>query len=107
MESLGYKVTVGPNGMLKAEDADGTEDAVALSTNYTKWKTDHPSLKVSRPAEDICYCCYLFTGEISFRYSEYSSPQMFVHSKISPTSSNLTYVRGMYCDIAFSLNGRK
>ena len=32
MESLGYKVTVGLNGKLKAEGADGTEDAVALST---------------------------------------------------------------------------
>ena len=52
MESLGYKFTVGPNKMLKAEGADGTEDAVAYSTYYTKWKTDYPSLKVSRPAED-------------------------------------------------------
>jgi len=34
--TLGYKVTVGPNGTLKAEGADGTEDAVALSTYYTK-----------------------------------------------------------------------
>jgi hypothetical protein len=52
MESLGYKVTVGPNKTLKAEGADGTEDAVAYSTYYTKWKTDYPSLKVSQPAED-------------------------------------------------------
>ena len=63
MESLGYKVTVGPNGTLKAEGADGTEDAVALSTYYTKWKTDYPSLKVSRPAKDICYYCYTFTNK--------------------------------------------
>ena len=28
MESLGYKVTVGPNGKLKAEGEDGTEDAL-------------------------------------------------------------------------------
>ena len=63
MESLGYKVTVGPNGSLKAEGADGTEDAVALSTYYTKWKTDYPSLKVSRPAEDICYYCYTFANK--------------------------------------------
>jgi len=63
MVSLGYKVTVGPNGMLKAEGADGTEDAVALSTYYTKWKTDYPSLKVSRPAEDICYYCYTFANK--------------------------------------------
>ena len=27
---------------------------------------------------------------------EYSSPQMSVHSKISPNSSDRTYVRGMY-----------
>ncbi len=39
---------------------------------------------------------YLFTGEISFRYIEYSSPQMSVHSKISRYSSDRTYVRGMY-----------
>jgi hypothetical protein len=39
---------------------------------------------------------YLFTGEISFRYIEYSSPQMSVHSKISPNSSDRTYVRKMY-----------
>jgi hypothetical protein len=63
MESLGYKVTVGPNGTLKAEGADGTEDAVALSTYYTKWKTDYPSLEVSRPAEDICYYCYTFANK--------------------------------------------
>ena len=41
---------MGPNGTLKAEGADKTEDDVALSTNNTKWKTDYPSLKVSRPA---------------------------------------------------------
>jgi hypothetical protein len=63
MESLGYKVTVGPNGSLKAEGADGTEDAVALSTYYTKWKTDYPSLKVSWPAQDICYYCYTFANK--------------------------------------------
>ena len=63
MESLGYKVTVGPNETLKAEGADRTEDAVALSTYYTKWKTDYPSLKVSRPAEDICYYCYTFANK--------------------------------------------
>ena len=63
MESHGYKVTVGSNGALKAEGADGTEDAVAYSTYYTKWKTDYPSLKVSRPAEDICYYCYTFTNK--------------------------------------------
>jgi hypothetical protein len=63
MESLGYKVTVGPNGTLKAEGAGGTEDAVALSTYYKKWKTDYPSLKVSRPAEDICYYCYTFANK--------------------------------------------
>jgi hypothetical protein len=45
MESIGYKVTVGPNGTLKAECADGTKDAVAYSTYYTKWKTEYPSLK--------------------------------------------------------------
>jgi hypothetical protein len=63
MESLGYKVTVGPNGTLKAEGADGTEDAVALSTYYTKWKTDYPCLKVSRPAKDICSYCYTFANK--------------------------------------------
>ncbi len=60
MGSLGYKVTVGTNGSLKADGADGTENAVALSTYYTKWKADYPSLKVSRPAQDICYYCYTF-----------------------------------------------
>ena len=39
---------------------------------------------------------YLFTGEISFRYCEFSSPQMSVHSKILHNSSDRTYVRGMY-----------
>jgi hypothetical protein len=63
MESLGYKVTVGPNGTLKAEGADGSEDAVALSTYYKKWKTDYPSLKVSQPAEDICCYCYTFANK--------------------------------------------
>lgn len=64
MESLGYKVTVGPNGTLTVEGADGTEDPfVAFSTYYTKWKTDYPSLKVSRPAEDICYYCYTFANK--------------------------------------------
>jgi hypothetical protein len=49
LESLGYKVTVGPNGTLTIEGADGTEDSfVAFSTYCTKWKTDYPSLKVSR-----------------------------------------------------------
>jgi hypothetical protein len=28
---------------------------VSLSTYYLKWKTDYLSLKVSRPAEDICF----------------------------------------------------
>jgi hypothetical protein len=63
MESLEYKVTVGPYGMLKAEGADGTEDAVALSTYYAKWKTNYPSLKVSQPAKDICYYCYTFANK--------------------------------------------
>jgi hypothetical protein len=63
MESLGYKVTVGPNETLKAEGADRTEDAVALSTYYTKWKTNYPSLKVSLPAEEICYYCYTFANK--------------------------------------------
>jgi hypothetical protein len=64
MESLGYKVTVGPNGTLTVECADRTGDPfVAFSTYYTKWKTDYPSLKVSRPAEDICYYCYTFANK--------------------------------------------
>ena len=33
MESLGYQVLAGPNGTLKAEGANGTKDAVALSTS--------------------------------------------------------------------------
>jgi hypothetical protein len=30
---------------------------------YLKWKTNHPSLKVSWPAEDICYYCYTFANK--------------------------------------------
>ena len=64
MESLGFKVTVGPNGTLTAEGVEGFEDTfVSLSTYYTKWKTDYPNLKVSRPAEDICYYCYTFANK--------------------------------------------
>jgi hypothetical protein len=42
MESLGYKVTVGPNGtlMLDEEDAanaNGEPDFVPFSTYWTKW----------------------------------------------------------------------
>jgi hypothetical protein len=64
MESLGYKVKVGPNGTLTAEGVEGTKDTfVSLSTYYLKWKTNHPSLKVSWPAEDICYNCYNFANK--------------------------------------------
>ena len=56
MESHEYKVTVGPNETLTAECADRIkESCVAFSTYYTKWKMDYPSLKVSRPDEDIRY----------------------------------------------------
>jgi len=57
---------VGPNGTLKAEGADETEDDVALSTNNTKWKTDYPSLKVSRPAE--IFATTALPLQISTRY---------------------------------------
>ena len=61
IESLGFKVAVDPNGTLTAEGAEGTEDTfVALLTYYLKRNTDHPCLKVSQPAEDICYYCYTF-----------------------------------------------
>jgi len=64
MESLGFKVKVGPNRTLTAECAEGTEDTCfVLSTYYSKWKTDCPGLKVSRPAEDVCYYWYTFANK--------------------------------------------
>ena len=43
---------------------------------------------------------YLFIGEISFRYCNYSCPWMSVQSKKLPKSSDRTYVRRMYRNIA-------
>ena len=56
MESLGYKVTVCPNGTLKSEGADGTEDAVALSTYYTKLSTEPSRVMPSQIMVDCCLC---------------------------------------------------
>jgi len=71
MESLGYTVTVCPNGTLTVVEEDPTtntndeeqHDYLNLRTYWTKWKMLYPRMKVSRPAEDICgYCLHLLTG---------------------------------------------
>jgi hypothetical protein len=36
------------------------------TTYYSKWKWDYPNLEVSRPAEDICNICYMFTHHHKF-----------------------------------------
>ncbi len=49
---------------MTAEGVEGTKDTfVSLSTYCLKWKTNHPSLKVSWPAEDISYYCYTFANK--------------------------------------------
>jgi hypothetical protein len=61
--SLGYTVTVGPNGRLTLADTQGTkQDKVSLAMYRSYWKTHHPYLKVSKPAEDICQYCYTFAN---------------------------------------------
>jgi len=65
MESLGYTVTVCPNGTLTVVEEDPMtntndeeeHDYVTFPTYWSKWKTLYPHMKVSRPAEDICNYC--------------------------------------------------
>jgi hypothetical protein len=59
-------------------------------------KTNHYQKKSGQICPRANKIDSLFTGEISFRYSKYLSPQMSVHSKISPNNSDRTYVRRMY-----------
>jgi hypothetical protein len=78
MESLGYKVTVGPNGTLTldeedAANANGEPDFVPFSTYWTKWKTLYPHMKVSHPAEDICSYCYTFSNKHRILSSQQSA----------------------------------
>jgi hypothetical protein len=71
MESLGYRVTVGPNGTLTVKedttssannDEEDEHDYITFPTYWSKWKMLYPHMKVSRPAEDICGYCYTFAN---------------------------------------------
>jgi hypothetical protein len=64
MARLGYDVSCKPNGAIVVDGIDGKVvdpgEYVSLQTYFSKWKSDYPQLKVSRPAEDICQYCYVF-----------------------------------------------
>ena len=66
MASLGYNVRSLPNGETVVEGEVGEEvnsaNFVLLKTYFYTWKRDYPSLKVSRPVEDICQYCYAFAN---------------------------------------------
>ena len=67
MALLGYNVRSLPNGETVVEGEDGEEvnsaNYVSLKTYCYTWKRDYPSLKVSRPVEDICQYCYAFANQ--------------------------------------------
>jgi hypothetical protein len=63
-----------------------------------RWERVNPQSAEHSPLF-LCTIPYLFTGEISFRYCDYS-PWMSVQSKKLPKSSNRMYVRRMYRNIA-------
>ena len=56
MASIGHDVSCKPNGVVRVDGKVGKPSEngfVSFMTNYWKWKSDYPQLKVSRPAEDI------------------------------------------------------
>jgi len=83
MESLGYTVTVCPNGTLTVVEEDPTtntndeeqRDYATFPTYWSKWKTLYPHMKVSRPAEDICGYCYTFANRHCILSSRQSAMQ--------------------------------
>jgi hypothetical protein len=84
MESLGYTVTVCPNGTLTVVEEDSTTNTndeeqcrayVNLRTYWRQWKRLYPHMKVSRPAEEICGYCYTFANRHRILSSRQSGMQ--------------------------------
>ncbi len=48
---------------ISRDDGGGIDNGefVSYTRFYLKWKQDYPNLKVSRPVEDICNICYMFS----------------------------------------------
>jgi hypothetical protein len=66
----GANVTANNKGTLSFEDIDGMTHlpTPSWSAYHTFWMKEYPTLRVSRPAEDICSYCYVFHNR--FRYKQ-------------------------------------
>jgi hypothetical protein len=67
MLSLGLQTWCAPDGAIIVDGVDSGKPSdhgyVSFSAYYHKWRTAHPQLKVSRPAEDICRYCFVLLCE--------------------------------------------
>lgn len=105
MEGIGWKVIGQDNGNYTVERIDETVPElkyVSLSAFYRIWHRDYPHIKVSRPIEDICDQCFIFSQRYKFlssRKRKYDDADVADPDNDSPSSLgiNSTLDATLFC----------